>query len=171
MYLVVVTWYTYTMKNIGLLFGSFNPLHNGHVMLAEAAKQDMKLDEVWFVVQPQNSYKPIFDLLDLQARKDLIIKSGYKVYNPTSTDYAHLILDTLRELTGYNLTLLLGEDLAASFPTWPDYDHIKHLAAIYQSHRIDGISSGLIRDKLMARESIDNLVPQPVANYLKQHSG
>lgn len=158
------------MKKVGLLFGSFNPLHNGHVVLAKAALRDIKLDEVWFVVQPQNSYKPAFDFLDYKTRKDLIVQSGFKLYEPASKNYAHFILETLKELPEYDLTLIMGEDLVASFPAWPDYDQIRELATIYESHRIDGISSGLIRDTLAARESIADLVPQPVASYLKQPS-
>lgn len=156
------------MKNIGLLFGSFNPLHNGHVMLAEAAKQERELDEVWFVVQPKNSYKPVMDFLDYQTRKNLIAESGFSVYQPQSTDYAHLILDTLNELNDSELTLILGDDLVASFSQWPDHDEINKLADIYESHRIDGISSGLVRDRLAAGESIDSLVPPAVARYLAQ---
>lgn len=157
------------MKKIGLLFGSFNPLHNGHVMLAEAAKQEAGLDEVWFVVQRQNNYKPAIGLLDYATRLQLIVDSGYKIYEPRSTDYAHLIRDTLKELTDHHPTLLLGEDLAASFAKWDDYDEITSLATVYQSHRIDGISSGLIRDRLAAGNAIDDLVPPTVASYLAQH--
>ena len=156
------------MKKIGLLFGSFNPLHNGHIMLAEAAKNDIHLDEVWFVVQGENSYKPVLEFLDYATRKQLITDSGLKLYKPQSTDYAHLVLDTLREVNDYEVTLILGEDLIASFPTWPDYDQIRELATIYESHRIDGISSGLIRDRLADGQSIDDLVPPAVASYLAQ---
>ncbi len=156
------------MKKLGLLFGSFNPLHNGHIMLADAAKKDMRLDEVWFVVQPENSYKPVFDLLDYETRKQLITQSGLKLYEPRSTDYAHLILDTLKEIHDFDITLILGEDLVASFPQWADYDEIRERATIYELHRIDGISSGIIRDRLKAGESIADLVPSSVADYLRQ---
>lgn len=157
-----------SMKKIGLLFGSFNPLHNGHIMLAEAAKSDIGLDEVWFVVQRENTYKPAFEFLDYETRKQLIAESGLTHYEPQSTDYAHLILDTLKELGDYQITLILGEDLIASFSTWSDYDEIRELATIYESHRIDGISSGQIRDRLATGESIDDLVTPAVASYLAQ---
>ena len=137
------------MKKIGLLFGSFNPLHNGH-LLAEKAQQEAGLDEVWFVVQPENTYKPTFELLDYDTRKQLIGNAGLQLYVPTSTDYKHYILDTLRELADYQLTVILGEDLMASFSQWEDYSAIKQLASIYESPRIDDISSGLIRDGLQA---------------------
>lgn len=138
-------------------------------MLAEAAQQDMDLDEVWFVVQGENSYKPVFEFLNYKTRKQLITESGLKLYEPQSTDYAHLILDTLRELDDHEITLILGEDLIAGFTAWPDYDQIRDLATIYESHRIDGISSGIVRDRLEDGKSIDDLVPPAVASYLAQH--
>lgn len=137
-------------------------------MLADAAKQEARLDEVWFVVQPENSYKPAFEFLDYQTRKQLITESGLTLYKPQSSDSAHLILDTLKELQDHEITLILGEDLIASFPHWPDYGQIKQQAHIYESHRIDGISSGQVRDRLTAGEAIDDLVPPAVANYLAQ---
>jgi len=157
------------MKKIGLLFGSFNPLHNGHVMLAEAAQNDLELDEVWIVVQRDNVYKPVFEFLDYQARKQLITDSGLKLFESESTDYAHLILETIKEIKDHNITLVLGEDLIASFSQWVDYDEIRNRASIYESHRIDGISSGQIRDRLRKKQSIDDLVPPAVAKYLAQH--
>lgn len=138
-------------------------------MLAEAALADARLDEVWFVVQPENSYKQVFEFIDYETRKKLIRDSGLTLFEPLSTNYAHLILDTLKEITGYELTLILGEDLVASFPDWSDHKEIKNLAQIYESHRIDGISSGIIRDRLATDQSIDDLVPPAVANYLTQH--
>jgi cytidyltransferase-like protein len=168
-YLLPVSCYTVDMKKIGLLFGSFNPLHNGHTMLAEAATKDIGLNEVWFVMQKENRYKPSFNFLSYEKRKELVSQSGLKLYQPQSTDYAHLILDTLREINDHEITLILGEDLVESFPRWPDYDQIRDLATIYESHRIDGISSGKIRDRLEAGESISDLVPPTVASYLAQH--
>ena len=52
---------------IGLFGGSFNPIHNGHIQLAESIKDLLGLDEVWFVVSPQNPLKPANSLLDNKA--------------------------------------------------------------------------------------------------------
>lgn len=154
------------MKKIGLLFGSFNPLHNGHIQLAQAAQQEGGLEDVYFVLQPKNSYKPAFDFIDYEARKKLIVDSGLRLYTPQSTNYQHYILDTLKEFPDMAITLILGEDLAKSFPRWQDYQQIKDLTTIYESRRIDDISSGLVRDRLAAGEPIDDLVPRSVRDYL-----
>lgn len=157
------------MSSIGLLFGSFNPLHNGHLQLAQIAQSEVDLDEVWFVVQPQNSYKPVFTFLDYEARKQLIIESGLKLYEPSTSNYPHFILETLHELPEHDLTLILGEDLAGSFSTWSDYKQIKEQSRVYKSHRHDELSSGTVRDRIRDDQPVDDLVPAAVASYLDQH--
>ena len=57
---------------IGLFGGSFNPIHNGHIQLAESIKDLLGLDEVWFVVSPQNPLKPANSLLDNKARLEMV---------------------------------------------------------------------------------------------------
>ena len=155
------------MKKIGLLFGSFNPLHNGHVMLAEMAQLECGLDAVWFVLQSDNPYKPSIDFMDYDTRKLMIKEAGLDFYTPKTTDYTHFIRDTLDELADYDLTLILGNDLKSSFDQWEDAAAIKDMAQIYAApKRLDGISSGLIREKLAVGEPIDDFVPHSVYRYL-----
>ena len=49
---------------IGLFFGSFNPIHQGHLILSQFILDQIKLDEIWFVVSPQNPLKSPIDLYD-----------------------------------------------------------------------------------------------------------
>lgn len=157
------------MSTIGLLFGSFNPLHNGHIKLAQMAQAEANLDEVWFVVQPENSYKPTFEFLGYTTRKQLITESGLKIYEPQTTNYPHFILETLQELQEHKLTLVLGEDLATSFADWPDHGQIVNLASIYKSKRHDELSSGTVRDRIRDNQPVEDLVPAAVASYLAAH--
>jgi len=52
----------------GLLFGSFNPVHNGHILIARYMLNDEELDEIWFVVSPHNPLKASNDLAPVSYR-------------------------------------------------------------------------------------------------------
>ena len=56
------------MKKIALYFGSFNPIHNGHIGLGEYLLEHSSVDELWYVVSPQNPLKKKVDLWDDELR-------------------------------------------------------------------------------------------------------
>jgi nicotinate-nucleotide adenylyltransferase len=58
--------------NIGLLFGSFNPIHVGHLLIANYMVEYTEIDKIWFVVSPQNPFKINDDLLDENLRLQMI---------------------------------------------------------------------------------------------------
>ena len=60
------------MRKIGLFFGSFNPVHIGHLVIAHEVLQNSNLDEVWFVVSPQNPLKERKTLLDDYQRLEMV---------------------------------------------------------------------------------------------------
>lgn len=57
---------------IGLYFGSFNPIHNGHLIIAQHVLNNVDLDQIWFVVSPQNPFKPSKTLLNEYDRLNLV---------------------------------------------------------------------------------------------------
>jgi nicotinate-nucleotide adenylyltransferase len=63
------------MSSIGLFFGSFNPVHVGHLMVAHSMQQLGKLDEVWFVVSPQNPFKSNHSLAHEQDRYEMLLSA------------------------------------------------------------------------------------------------
>ena len=60
------------MSTTGIFGGSFNPIHNGHIELARRLLSIARLDEVWFVVSPQNPFKQGDDLLDDALRLEMV---------------------------------------------------------------------------------------------------
>jgi nicotinate-nucleotide adenylyltransferase len=182
------------MSKIGLLFGSFNPIHNGHLAVARAAI-DAGCSDVWMVVQARNPYKRQRDLPAFQHRKKMV-ELAVKPYNhihvwETQQDPPHIVstLLTLRSQDPrHQYVLLMGQDLVDSLPKWPDFIEVMAAAEIYCYPRIGGkavgfthrsvkplniqpinISSGLIRERLAETKAINGMTPLPVIKYIKDN--
>ena len=124
---------------IGLLFGSFNPVHNGHLIIAEFFTDHTDLDQVWFVVSPQNPLKKHSELIDEQHRLNMV---KLAIMNNQSFDVCDIefrlpkpsyTIDTLQELSkiypDHRFVLLLGTDTLLQLDQWKDY---KKLLSHYQ---------------------------------------
>lgn len=133
-------------KKIGLYFGSFNPIHIGHLILANYLVEHSELDEVWFVVTPQNPFKDKKSLLDNAARLEMVSLSlgEYDRLKPCDIEF-HLsqpnyTIDTLIHLEEkypqYSFFLIMGEDNLKSFPKWKNYEVILDRYSIYVYPRL-----------------------------------
>lgn len=130
-------------KQVGIFSGSFNPIHVGHVMLANYMQQFTYLDEVWIVVTPQNPLKKLSELLDddirlamteLALEKFEMLKiCDIEFYLPVPS----YTIDTLHELSFRNsdceFSLIIGGDNWEDFYKWKDYQTIleKYKIIIY----------------------------------------
>jgi len=114
--------------NIALLFGSFNPIHNGHLAMAHAALQSNKIDEVWFVVSPHNPLKsrntlaPANDrahMVSLALQNESNIKICTVEFNmPTPSYTIHTVKKLKRHFHEHVFFLLCGTDVVNSLPAW-----------------------------------------------------
>ncbi len=114
--------------NIGIYGGSFNPIHNGHVALAETFLTQTGLDEVWLMVSPQNPFKVDERLLDDHLRLEMVRKTIAGKPRIVASDYEFNLpkpsytWDTLRQLSvdypKHRFTLLIGGDNWQSFSRW-----------------------------------------------------
>jgi len=120
--------------NIGLFGGSFNPIHNGHVRLAKALLQEAGLDEVWFMVSPQNPFKQNQQLLDDNKRFRLVqialkdephLEACDFEFNLPKPSYTWNTLQALQEAYPEDqFTILIGGDNWAAFDKWYRYEDI-----------------------------------------------
>jgi nicotinate-nucleotide adenylyltransferase len=121
-------------KNVGLFFGSFNPIHVGHLIIANTMLEESDVDEVWFVVSPQNPFKKKQSLAHEFDRYDLVqaaigdhfhMKVSDIEFNMPKPSYTS---DTLAYLTDQNpnhhFKLIIGQDNLKSFPKWKNSDVI-----------------------------------------------
>lgn len=119
-------------KKIGLFFGSFNPIHIGHLILANYILEHSDMKELWFVVSPQNPFKDKKSLLKDHNRLDMVqlaIKNYPKMRAPNvefSLPTPSYTVDTLTYLQekhpDYSFSLIMGEDNLKSLHKWKNYE-------------------------------------------------
>lgn len=183
---------------MGLLFGSFNPLHTGHLILAHFMATHTDLDAVWLVVSPQSPFKVGLEMLPEQARFELVqaaianndrLKALDIEFNMPLPNYTIATLDALhQQYPNHRFVLLMGEDNLPGLPRWKDADRILAEYEVYVYPRpgvaatevkahpgvqvVDAplldISATFIRDCVRAGKSIRYLVPAEVEHQIQE---
>ena len=120
--------------NIALLFGSFNPVHNGHLAMAHAALQSNTCDEVWFVVSPHNPLKSLNTLASANDRAHMVSlalqnESKIKICTiefdmPTPSYTIHTVLKLKEEYPSFNFHILCGTDVVNQLSAWYKYEEL-----------------------------------------------
>ena len=145
------------MVNVGLLFGTFNPIHVGHMVIAEYFSEFADLYEVWIVVSPHNPLKRQKDLLDDKERLHLVklsigknkkIKASDIEFSLSRPSYTYNTLTHLKKtFPKHNFVLLMGEDNLQNFDRWKNFDKILKEFNIYAYPRPDSKSSRFHKHK------------------------
>ena len=126
---------------IGLFFGSFNPIHIGHLVIADVMADQTDLNEVWFVVSPQNPFKSSKSLLhefDRLKMIELAVADNFKFkatdveFNMPKPSYTS---DTLAYLADkhpeHGFVLIIGEDNLVHFHKWKNHEAILENYGLY----------------------------------------
>lgn len=119
---------------IGLFFGSFNPIHVGHLIVANTLATGSDLEQVWFVVSPQNPFKKTRSLLHEFDRLDMVeraiadnsrLKATDVEFSMPRPSYTIDTLDVLsQKFPQHTFRLLMGEDNLDQFANWKQYERI-----------------------------------------------
>ena len=181
---------------IGLYSGSFNPVHHGHVMLANYLVEFSDLDELWFVVSPQNPLKKREDLMKDEDRLKMVElalegDSRLKVSNiEMSLPLPSYTINTLRALSAKypddQFVFICGMDSLQGLPRWREYqailDHYELL--VFPRKGYDGgelihhphvkvletpvieVSSTFIRNSMKAGKDVRHFMPEKAYQYL-----
>jgi nicotinate-nucleotide adenylyltransferase len=182
---------------IGLFFGSFNPIHIGHLIIANIMVETSDLQQVWFIVSPQNPLKSAKSLAHEFDRFDMVEAGIYGSYHLRASDIEFNMprpsytVDTLAYLADkqpdHEFSLIIGEDNLKSFPKWKNHQVILDNYGLYvyprpgeakpelASHAnvqwveapILDISATYIRNLINQDKSIQFLVPDSVAQIIK----
>ena len=128
------------MRRIGILGGSFDPVHYGHLLLAESCHEQCGLDEVWFVPAAMNPHKPAGSFASDEQRVEMLrlALAGHSGFGISEIELerggASFTVDTLEllheQFVDHDFFLLLGTDSLADFPTWKNPQRICELAIL-----------------------------------------
>jgi len=157
-------------KNIGLFFGSFNPIHIGHLLIANHMVSHSGLEEIWFVVSPHNPHKNKASLLKDYHRLAIVneaiedndkFKASDVEFNMAKPSYTVETLAYLKEkYPAYSFSLLMGEDNLRSFHKWKNYELILENNPIFIYPRVLTIQE-LENDSFKVDEKTEGLLNHP----------
>lgn len=186
------------MRKIGLFFGSFNPIHIGHLIIANAMLQHSDLDEVWLVVSPQNPLKERKSLLADSQRLEMVRRAIDDNYRLRACDiefrlpipsYTSLTLAHLGEqYPDKEFCLIMGSDNLATFKRWRNWESIIENYSLFVYPRpgsetceladhphvtmvkvpMIDISSTYIREQIRDKKDVRYLLPDEVYQYLTE---
>lgn len=135
------------MRTIGLFFGSFNPIHTGHLIIANYMASYTDLDEVWLVVSPHNPLKKKDSLINMYDRLEMVnlaIENAENIRGSSiefSLPQPSYTIDTLIHLNEKNhdkrFVLIMGSDNLASLKKWKNYEILLRDYQIYVYPRPD----------------------------------
>ena len=125
---------TISAKKVGLYFGSFNPVHIGHMVIANYVVEFSGLEELWFIVSPQNPHKDKTHLLNDDDRLELVqmaVEGDNRLqvsdieFSLTKPSYTYNTLACLEDRhPGISFKILMGSDNLEIFHKWKNYRNI-----------------------------------------------
>lgn len=146
---------------VGLFFGSFNPIHVGHMVLANYFLEFTDLDKIWFVVSPQNPLKEKKTLLSEHHRLQLVrlaiednpnMKASDIEFKLPQPSYTINTLTYLKEkYPQYHFVLIMGEDNLQNFHKWKNYEEILKQYEVYVYPRKDSQANDLFKQEKVKR--------------------
>ena len=179
---------------IGVFGGSFDPVHNAHLIVAQLASEQLRLDRVHFTVASSQPFKAGQHVAAAEHRLRMVelavapIPAFVADGRELRRDGPSYTVDTLRDLgaehPGAELVLIVGADVADGLARWHEPEEVRRLARIAVCQRggvsvaglVHGdeeisvpslaISSTAIRARAAAGRSVAGWVPQPVADYI-----
>ena len=182
--------------NIGLYFGSFNPIHIGHLIIANHVVNETSINKIWFIVSPQNPFKESKTLLNefdrlhlvrLATQDDNRIKCSDIEFNLPKPSYTSNTLAFLSEkYPEHQFSIIMGSDSYQNLDKWKNYETIINNYPVYVYKRegyeikktfdkevvilsapIIQISASQIREHIRSAKSIRYLVPEIVREEIE----
>jgi nicotinate-nucleotide adenylyltransferase len=178
---------------IGLFFGSFNPVHTGHLIVADYILENTAIQKVWFVVSPQNPFKKNnvlkyserIKMVEIATKENKKLKVTDIEAQLPLPSYTINTLDKLKEkYPHHKFSIIMGSDNMVAFKKWKDYKRILNNYKIYVYRRsgknipirhkniirlnspVIEISSTEIRKLIQAKKPVKYYLPEIVYKYI-----
>ena len=185
------------MKQVGLYFGSFNPIHVGHLIIAEHLIENSTLDEIWFVISPSNPLKEKKNLLDEHDRYYMVqiaIENDERFktcdvefYLPRPSYTCFTLVKLQETYPNYAFSIIMGEDNLQNIEKWKNHEFILKNYPIYVYPRFGSqadkeyegariirvnaprveLSSTMIRDQIKQHKNVRHCLPEAVAKHIE----
>lgn len=183
---------------VGLFFGTYNPVHIGHTVIATYMAEFTDLEEVWLVVSPQNPLKQNAILLHDYHRLALVraAAGNHRKLKVSNVEFSlpkpSYTIDTLTHLSqkyrDHQFVLIIGSDNLQLFHQWRDYERIldQYSVYVYPRHGFNGgslaahpkvkitdapimeISSTFIRNGIRDKKDVSSMLPDAVWKYIEE---
>lgn len=157
---------------VGLFFGSFNPIHIGHLIIANTVRGFTSLDQVWFVVSPHNPFKKAKSLLsDVERLRmvELAVEDNFELracnveFSMPKPSYTIDTLVYLKEkYPQHQFSLIMGVDNLSHFHKWKNYREVLERANIYTYPRPD-VDESKMREEIKNHPRVE-MVDAPLLN-------
>ena len=187
------------MKKVGIYSGSFNPIHHGHVMLANYIVEFSDLDELWFVVTPQNPLKEKTELLDDEERLKMVQiavgddprfhVSDIEMHLPRPSYTINTLTALSEQYSDCQFVFICGMDSLQNLCYWREYQKIldNYELLVFPREGYDGgnlinypsvtvlktpileISSTFIRQCVKEGRDVRHFMPEKAFLYMKQN--
>jgi nicotinate-nucleotide adenylyltransferase len=184
---------------VGLFFGSFNPVHYGHLSIARFLKEHETFDQIWFVVSPNNPLKSKEELIHESHRLNMVQLAirDYPYLQACDVEFSLPIpsytIETLNHLEkkypAYTFNLILGADNMENFHLWKSYEDIlqrykiyvyprsnnndvmmlKHSNIIFVNAPLLPVSATEIRTLLQQKKPVAEYLPPEVVRYIEEN--
>lgn len=163
---------------VGLYFGTFNPIHIGHLVIANHMAEYGGLDQVWFVITPQSPFKTKQSLLDDYQRLEMVyratqdytkLKHSDIEFGMSQPNYTVNTLTYLQEkYPDYIFSLIMGEDNLRSFHKWKNYSLILENHDLYVYPRLTYNENKPKEDVLKKVHRIDAPIMEISSTFIRK---
>lgn len=164
---------------IGLYFGSFNPIHIGHLIISNYILNETDIEKIWFIVSPQNPLKQNDSLLNeydrlhivrMALQGDIRLKASDIEFGLTKPSYtSNTLIHLAEKYPENNFTIIMGSDSFQNIRNWKNFETIlnNHQICVYKREGFENLNTSGTKTLILDSPRIEISSTQ-IRNYIKQ---